>query len=474
MSLADPDLVRPHDPTTGLAPAPWLREGGALLRLALPIMLIALVNMGMSVTDTVMVSTLFGAEALAAVAVGSDLYSILFYLGAGTLAGLAPFYTAAAVRGDPAERARLLRIGWVIVSLVATPLVPLLWSAPQWLGPLGLDHALLDQGAGYTRAMALTLVPMLGVVLYRTVLTAAEKPKLFLKVTIAMLPLNAVANLLLMTGAGPLPAFGPAGAGLASLLVATASLLVLVLITRRIADRTIRTARGSRVDLRAIAPVLRVGLPIGIATVAEVGVFLGATIYAATLGAADVAAHTLTLRIAGIAYAVPTALQQAAMVRMARAQAGGDPRAVGAVQKASLLLALAGGSVIFLILGAGAGPLAHAFFDGSAAGLAAAGLAGGLLLLLGAMEFIFTPGAAAAGLLRGRRDTRAPMVFVLLGHWAIGAPLGLYLCEMRGLGVTGIWIGLAAGATVATLLTLLRLLSPARTGAIAPAGAGPA
>jgi len=49
-------------------------EGRAILRLATPIMLIALLNLGMSVTDTIMVSALFGADALAAVAVGSDLY----------------------------------------------------------------------------------------------------------------------------------------------------------------------------------------------------------------------------------------------------------------------------------------------------------------------------------------------------------------------------------------------------------------
>jgi len=79
-----------------------LEEGRALLRLVAPIALISLVNMGMSVTDTIMVSALFGTEALAAVAVGSDLYSIVFYLCAGVLAGIAPFYTAAVAR----------RMGW--------------------------------------------------------------------------------------------------------------------------------------------------------------------------------------------------------------------------------------------------------------------------------------------------------------------------------------------------------------------------
>jgi hypothetical protein len=142
-------------------------------------MLIALVNMGMSVTDTLMVSAAFGAEALAAVAVGSDFYSILFYLGAGTIGGLAPFYTAAVVKADPAERARLERTGQVLVLGLSAVLVPVVWTAPDWLGRLGLDPDLLAEGRGYTRAMALTLVPMLGVMLYRTILTAAERPRVF-------------------------------------------------------------------------------------------------------------------------------------------------------------------------------------------------------------------------------------------------------------------------------------------------------
>jgi MATE family multidrug resistance protein len=462
MSLARTDFAHPTQAAADVGLALRIQEGRSLLRLAAPIMLIALVNMGMSVTDTAMVSALFGADALAAVAVGSDLYSIVFYLGAGIIGGIAPFYTAAAVRSDPAERVRLMRIGWAIVGLTATVIVPLVWSAPDWLAALGLEPGLLDQGRGYTRAMALTLVPMLGVVLYRTVLTAAEKPRVFLKVTVAMLPLNAIANYVLMTGAGPVPAFGPAGAGLSSLLVASASLAILAVIARRAAGTSHVSPIGTAVDWRGIVPVLRVGLPIGIATVAEVGVFLGATIYAATLGAADVAAHTLTLRTAGVAYAVPTALLQASMVRMARADSLGDARTGRAVVAGSLVLSLAFGAAIFLVLAGSAAPLADAFFDDSAAGLAAAGLAAGLLVLLGLMEFIVGPGSAAAGLLRGRKETRAPMVYVLVGHWAVGAPIGLYLCEGHGLGITGVWIGLAAGTLLTTALTLARLLLRAR------------
>ena len=85
MSLESADLA-PRPALLAVAGPPLaVQEGRSLLRLATPIALIALVNMGMSVTDAAMVSAFFGAEALAAVAVGSDLYSIVFYLAAGTL-----------------------------------------------------------------------------------------------------------------------------------------------------------------------------------------------------------------------------------------------------------------------------------------------------------------------------------------------------------------------------------------------------
>jgi MATE family multidrug resistance protein len=204
--------------------------------------------------------------------------------------------------------------------------------------------------------------------------------------------------------------------------------------------------------------VLHVGIPIGIMTVTELGIYLGATLYAARLGAAEVAAHTLALRTAGVAYAVPAALLQASMVRMARAETLGDVRSAQAAIGSSLALSLIFGTLLFALLAGTAQPFAASFFDASAAGVAAAQIAVGLLILLGLIEFVANPGLAAAGLLRGQKDTRVPMVYVLVGYWAVSAPLGIYLCEIQELGITGIWIGLGAGTLVTSALTLARLL----------------
>ena len=56
-------------------------------------------------------------------------------------------------------------------------------------------------------------------------------------------------------------------------------------------------------------------------------------------------------------------------------------------------------------------------------------------------------------MLRGLHDARMPMLFALIGYWAIGLPLGASLAFALGLGGIGIWIGLATGlATVAALM----------------------
>jgi len=63
-------------------------EARELIALSVPITGTALINMGMSITDTVMMGWI-GPDALAAGAVVSDLYSIVYYFMAGILSASA-------------------------------------------------------------------------------------------------------------------------------------------------------------------------------------------------------------------------------------------------------------------------------------------------------------------------------------------------------------------------------------------------
>ena len=445
----------PREPAAvlGRALGAPLSEALAMLKLATPIALVALVNMAMSLTDTVMAAA-FGPTALAAVAVGSDFYSILFYFSAGVVSGLGPYYAAALAAGDAAAASRLRRIGWLVTAVVATTALPVVWFAPHYLGLLGLDAALVAEGGGYTRAMALTLVPMLCVALFRTRLAAKERPGVLLRVTLLAVPLNAALNYVLMFGIGDWNGYGITGAGISSLVVASFIAGALCLLGRGRHD----TAVASAMTADGFMTVLRTGIQIGVTTVAEVGVFLGATLFAATLGAAEAAAHAVAMRTAGIAYALPSGLLQAAVVRGARADALATQAARRRAISTALLVGAGVGMSLFAVLALAAQPGADLLFGvSSMPDTRTMELAVGLLVLVGVMQIFDAPCAAAAGTLRGLRETRQPMIYTLGGYWGVGVPSGLWLALHTPFGVTGVWIGLVLGAAVTSALMFARI-----------------
>lgn len=199
--------------------------------------------------------------------------------------------------------------------------------------------------------------------------------------------------------------------------------------------------------------MLRIGLPIGIAFLSQVGIYLGATIFAATLSVNDAAAHGLAIRVAGMTFAFHIGLQQASMIRLAReVDLPGRRREIAAT---SMVLSGLAGVVLCAVLLVLAKPLSTYVLGTSSA--EAAWMAVIALGLLALSDLIGPLGGAASGLLRAMKDTRPAMVYSLLGNWVLAAPLALALTWVFGLGTAGIWIALTAGTLLEALLTVLAM-----------------
>mgnify|MGYP003662946649 CR=1 FL=1 len=429
-------------------------ETWALLRLAAPLTGLALVNMAMSVTDTLMTAA-FGVEALAAIAVASDFYSILFYLAVGCIGGLGPLYAAAHAAGDADRLARLRTAGIVTCLILALPICGLLWHTPALLSLLGIDRNLADAGTGYARAMALTLIPMLAVGVLRTRLTAIERPGVMLRITLCAVPLNAVFNYALMYGAFGLPELGVTGAGVSSLLVGLLTLAALMREARRVGD-----SGSGRVDPGDVAAIFRIGIPIGVATLAEVGIYLGATIYAASLSVTDAAAHSVAIRLAGIGYAFYFGLQQASMTRLARIdpRSGHEYSVVGTTMVVGVAIGLSICTTLLIV----AAPIANYALQGSTPTTVGAAIS--VIGVLAVAELFGPTGAGAAGLLRARKVTRPVMVYSLIGNWLVSAPLIAVFTVVFGWGAVGIWIAMATGTVVYSGLCVWALRNLPATG----------
>ncbi|MBC8338711.1 MAG: MATE family efflux transporter [Rhodospirillales bacterium] len=436
-----------------------LAEMKALALLALPMTGVALVNMGMSITDTVMMGWI-GPTALAAGAVVSDLYSIVYYFMVGILSAVSPLIAHALGANRKDDVRRSMRQGFVAAVLLAGPAALAVVHAGDLLAVFGVERAVIDLGSGYALMMALTIIPMMFVAVWRNAFAALGRPRVFLAAIALALPANALANYVLMFGFGPIPAMGLTGAGLASALVAWC--LVLGFAGFAAVNKDMRAyrlfQRWWRIDRAGLEEVFRLGLPIGFSSIGEVGVFLISTVIISLFGTEALAAQAITIRMAGVVYAVTVGLSQAATVRVGYAAGQNNDLAIREAVWTAMTAGIVCGIAIFAGLAAVVDILPWMFLDGSshAAGDVAV-YAGGLLFLLGVLNLVQVPGVAATAVLRGFKETRAPMALCLTGYWLIGMPAGYVAAFPMGLGAQGIWMGLVTGVAATAVLMCLRL-----------------
>jgi MATE family multidrug resistance protein len=419
----------------------------ALSRLAGPLVLASLVFMTMSITDVVMMSWL-GHTALAAGAAISDLQSIAFYLMAGIVAAVAPLVSHARGADDAQTIERVTRQGFWAAALVGLPGAALVWNAALVLQQIGVDAEVAVIAAPYAHTLAFAFVPMLGVMVCHHYLSAHQRTRLLLAAATLALPLNMLANYALMFGYLGMPALGLAGAGVASAIAAV--VMFTFMLGCLIRDQR---ARGYRIFDRCLTPdwpgfreILRIGLPIGILSLGEVGTALLSTVVMGIFGADALAAHTVALRCAGVIYALPLGLAHAATIRIGYFAGGGDHDAVARTAKTALWLALLVGCAYLAIINAASGAIAQALLGTGDPASPVVYQAALFLGVLAAYQPLLCAGTVVSGVLRGVKETRTPMMISLVSIWGIGGATAVVLIVLFDTGALALWLGLAAGA----------------------------
>jgi MATE family multidrug resistance protein len=212
-----------------------------------------------------------------------------------------------------------------------------------------------------------------------------------------------------------------------------------------------------RPDWARLEELFRLGLPIGLTWSFEVGVFSAAIYLMGLIDTVSVAAHVIALQLAAFAFMVPLGLAQAATVRVGYGFGAGDPIWISRAGRVAIGCALLFAGASALVMWLFPAELAGLFLD-SAAPDSAAVLALAVQFLLIAAVFQLADGAQVIGaaILRGLQDTRVPMLFAAFGYWVVGIGVGAVLAFETELEGQGIWIGLAAGLGVVSVLMLWR------------------
>jgi len=428
------------------------REVQRLWSLATPTMLTQLGMMLMGTVDVIMVGRV-GVDTLASASLGRFWVMGTAMLGMGLLFGLDPILSQAHGARDSARLGLGLQRGFVLGALLALPMAAAWWFTAPVLVALRQDPGLAAEASRYVRVQIPSIPFFLAMVVLRGYLQCRGIVRPTMWVVFGGNVFNAVTNYLLIFGHAGFPALGLVGAGITTALTRMLLLGALLVVVR--ARRL--TAGGwvpwSREALRwsGLRDVLHYGVPISIQLNLEMWAFQIATLFAGRLGTVPLAAHTVALNLASVAFMMPLGVALAAVTRV------GNLIGARRFRRAQLAAQVALGlGAAFMSLSA----LAFAVFRFSLPKLynhdpAVVALAAAILPVAAAFQIFDGLQVVGGGILRGMGRTRPAAVFNLVAFYVLAIPLAWLLGFRAGFGIRGVWWGLCLGLGVVALSLVL-------------------
>jgi len=424
----------------------------AMLRLAVPVVVVQVGMMLLGVVDTMVVGRL-SSEALAAVALGHVMIVAVSSFGIGMLLALDPLVAQAVGAGDTVTVRRSVQRGLLIAFGLMVPSVLLLLPAEPILTFFRQPPEIVPVAADYIRICIPGLLPFYGFVVLRQSLQAMERMRPIVMTILVVNLFNLFADWILVYGVGPVPQLGPMGSAWATTAARILLFVVLFVVARKELGPLLNRLDREAFRSGPLWRLVRLGTPIGFQVQLEIIAFAVIALLMGGFGTVQMAAHQVAINLASLTFMVPLGVGSAAAVRVGQAIGAGDSDGARRAAAASLLI------------GAGFMSLMAALFIGAPRLLATAYtsveevvvLAALLIPVAGYFQIFDGLQVVSAGVLRGAGDTRAPLVVNILGFWFIGLPTSLLLGFRLGFGPQGLWWGFVAGLGAVAVFLLARI-----------------
>ena len=446
----------------------WRAELRATLLLAAPLAAANLLQMLVYATDVIFVARL-GEQALSAATLATSLFGLMMWCFSGLTGACSPLIAAELGRRAHAVREvrRSVRMALWLTAVCSAVGMAISANGEALLLATGQDPVVAERAGSFLLVLLWAMPAALVSNVLRSFVSALGRPVFATMVTLLSIGINALGNYMLVFGRLGAPAMGLEGSALASVVTSVIAVAIYALAIGR--DRRLRRyhvfGRWWRTEWSRMADLLRIGLPIGLIILAEGGLFSSAAFLMGLIGEAPLAGHAVALQVAALAFQIPFGIGQAVTIRVGYHFGAGDNAAIARAGKAALVMA--GG---YMALPAALMILAPRlvlwiYVDPAAPQNAAmVGFAVQFLAVGAAFQLFDGMQAVLAGALRGLQDTRMPMVLALAGYWLIGFTASAVLGFATPLAGLGVWLGLAIGLVVVSLLLLQRWQARERLG----------
>ncbi|WP_417248073.1 MATE family efflux transporter [Celeribacter sp.] len=437
----------------------------AVTALALPLAASQLASFAVHMTDVIMMGW-YGLDELAALVLGSGFWFITFIFLAGFAFAVMPLVAKAAGEGDTTMVRRSTRMAIWLSIIAAVVVYPLFGFSGRVLVALGQKEELAALARPYLAVTGIEMLPALVVAVFRSYFSALERTRVVLVGTILAVALNFFLNYVFIFGNFGAPELGIVGAGIASLLVNIALVAGFAVYAAWATPENDLFRNVLKPDWDMFKRVFKMGVPIGLTALAEVGLFNAAALMMGWISTVALAAHGVALQLSAIAFMLQIGLSQAGTIRVGNAYGRHDEDELRRSAVVVTVMSLVVAAMTFAVFLLYSKPLIGLFIapDEPARDMV---LATGAGFMLFAALFQFSDGGqvTALSLLRGVQDTTVPMWYAGVSYWLIGLPAAYVAGFVMDFGGKGIWFGLLVGLSSAWVMMGLRFwLNKSRIG----------
>ena len=433
-------------------------------KLASPVMLGMLGHTFVSFVDNIMVGQLGTAE-LAAVSLGNSFMFIAMSIGIGFSTAITPLIAEADSSNNFSKAKSTFKHGLFLCTIIGISMFLLLFFSKSILHSNFLDQPkeVVALAIPYLDLVAFSLIPLIIFQAFKQFSDGLSMTKYPMYATIIANIVNIILNYIFIFGKFGFPAYGIIGAAYGTLISRFIMVIYLwfLLAKNERSKRFVTNIKILVLESTMLKKITSLGAPSAMQMFFEIVIFTAAIWLSGLLGKNPQAANQIALNLSSMTFMVAMGLGVAAMIRVGNHKGllkfKELRRIAFSIFLFAVILAVAFAILFFIFRF----QLPKIYVDLSDVSnlndsIEVVNIAAKLLLIAAIFQISDSVQVVVLGALRGLQDVNIPTLITFISYWIIGFPISFFLGKENILGSVGIWIGLLAGLSSASILLYLR------------------
>ncbi|MGG7034596.1 MAG: MATE family efflux transporter [Flavobacterium sp.] len=440
----------------------YTKEFSYNFKLAYPVILGMLGHTLIGIVDKLMVGRLGSAE-LAAVSLGNSFVFIAMSLGIGFSTALTPIVAEADAEKNTNKLRSAFHHGLFLCTILGVVLFGLVILAKPLMYQMGQPEEVVELAVPYLNWVAFSLIPIVIYQGYKQFADGLSMTKYSMYAIVLSNVVHIILNYILIYGFWIFPKLGILGAALGTVISRFMMVVFMhvILAKQKELKKYFKDFSFDEIKKSMIKKIVNLGTPSAMQMLFEVALFTAAVWLTGSLGKTSQAANEIALSIATVTFMFAMGLSVTAMIRVSNQKGLGDYKNLIVVARSIFLLAVLLEVIFAVFFIVFYNVLPRFFLDMNDASQAVDNaevimIASKLLIVAAIFQISDGIQVVVLGALRGLQDVKIPMYITFIAYWVVGFPVSYYLGLHTELKAVGVWLGLLAGLTFASLFLYLR------------------